>query len=186
MEFKDMQKIWDTQNDVPLYAIDEAALYKRILAKSKRASRVANMNEIGLTLIMLSLSVLLIIIDRSSMYAYVSALMMFLIAVYVWVGRIRRKQREQTFDRSMLGELDMAIANVDNEVNRARTFVWWMILPAGLPVLLNMIQAGVVFWKWLIIPASYALAYALVQWELRRCHLPRKQELEILREKLEE
>lgn len=28
MEFEDMKKIWDSQNNEPLYAINETALYK--------------------------------------------------------------------------------------------------------------------------------------------------------------
>lgn len=181
MEFEEMRKIWDSQNQEPLFAIDEAALYRRIQAKGRKASRIANMNEIGLIIIFIATSITLLIIERESFYSYLSAALTFLIAIYVWVGRVRRKKAEQQFDRTMLGELDQAIFNVENEITRARTFFWWMLLPAGLPTLLNMIQAGVAPWKWVIVPVAFVLAFGVVRWELRRRFLPRKRELEGLR-----
>ena len=70
MEFEEMRKIWDSQNNAPIYAIDESTLYKRIKSKGNRASRIANTNEIGLTIIFVTVSILLHIIDRGSTYAY--------------------------------------------------------------------------------------------------------------------
>src|SRR4051812_47574418 len=40
MEFDEMKKIWDSQNNEPLYAINEKALYNRILSKKKQAHHI--------------------------------------------------------------------------------------------------------------------------------------------------
>ena len=40
MEFEDLQKIWDTQNNKPMYVINEEALHRRILSKKNKASLV--------------------------------------------------------------------------------------------------------------------------------------------------
>ena len=184
MEFEEMRKIWDTQNNQPLFVINEAALQRRIQAKANRASRISNMNEIGLTIIFAAVSIILLLIDGDSIFSYITSFCTLLIAAYVWLGRIRRKREAKEFDRTMLGEIDQAIHNITNEINRARNIFWWMFLPAGLPVLINMIYSEVEPWKWVIIPASFVLAYSLVRWEMNKKHLPRKRELEQLREVL--
>jgi hypothetical protein len=72
----------------------------------------------------------------------------------------------------------------NQETNRAKTFFWWFLLPVAIPSFLNMMQAGTPSWKWLVVPAAYALSYFVVRWELNRRHLPRKRELEALRDLL--
>ena len=181
-----MKKIWDTQNKEPMYAINEAALHRRILAKSKHARRKSNITEIGLVIITTITSILLLLIGEGTIYTYISAAAMFLIGGYVIMGRIQRKKRTSQYDRSILGDLDEAIANVNYETTRAKTFLWWFILPVALPALLNLTQSDAPAWKWLLIPGSFILAYAVVQFGLNRIHLPKKRELENLRKKLAE
>lgn len=186
MEFDEMKKIWDSQNNEPMYAINEAALHKSIQTKKTQAGRLTNINDIGLIIIAVATGALLLAIGKQSLYDYLAALALLLIAVYVWVGRIRRKKQETRFDRSILGELDQAIASVDYEARRAKTFVWWFLLPVAIPVLFNLLQAGIPLWKWFVIPAAFVLSFVLVQWELKQKFIPRKQKLETLRDKLKE
>ena len=184
MEFEEMKKIWDSQNNEALYAINEQAMQKQIRAKSKAASQKSNVVEIGLILIMVVTSGILLFFGSNTMYAYMSSAAMLGIAGYVFYGRIGRKRMEAQFDRTMLGELDQAISNVNNELNRAKNFVWWMLVPAGIPIVIRMIMGDMPAWKFVVIPLSFALAYFVTRWELRRCHIPRKKRLEILRENL--
>ena len=184
MEFEEMKKIWDAQNKEPLYAINEEALHRRIRAKRRQASRLSNINDIGLIAVALATAVLVLVIGKASFYDYLSAIALVLISVYVLMGRIRRKKQENQFDRTMLGDLDHAIANISYETTRAKTFVWWYILPVAIPTLLNMMQAGVPAWKWLFVLFAFVLSYSVVQWSLKLKHLPRKGALEALREKL--
>ena len=53
MEFEEMQKIWDTQNDQSLYVINEASLHKRILAKRNHARHKSNITDFGLIIVAL-------------------------------------------------------------------------------------------------------------------------------------
>jgi len=186
MEFEELKKIWDTQNNETLYVINEEALHKRIRVKRNRARWISNTNEIGLIVIAVVTSSLLFIIGSGSIYSYLSAFAMLLIGVYVLLGRIRRKRRENQFDRSILGDLDEAISNVSNEISRAKTFVWWFIVPVAIPALLNISQGDASLWKWLLMPFAFALSYFLVRWELSRVQIPRKKELLSLRDKLTE
>ncbi len=179
-----MRKIWDSQNREPLYVINESALHKRIQSKRNRASRVSDTNEIGLMVITTVTSIILITIERDSAYSYLSAAAMFLVGVYILIGRIKRKKRVQQFDRSILGDIDQAIANVSSEIKRARTFFWWMIAPVSIPIVMNFVSAEIPIWKWIVIPLAMGFALYITRWEMRRCHIPRKQELETLRAKL--
>ncbi|HTE33337.1 MAG TPA: hypothetical protein VK666_23310, partial [Chryseolinea sp.] len=55
MEFDELQQIWDTQNNKPLFAINERALHNRILSKMRKARHITNTSE--LLLIIVSLGV---------------------------------------------------------------------------------------------------------------------------------
>lgn len=135
-------------------------------------------------IIAIGTGILLLLIGELSLYDYVSAVALLMIALYIFTGRLRRKKLENRFDRTMLGDLEQAIHSTGYEIRRAKTFFWWYLLPLGIPTLLNMVQAGVPVWKWLIVPFAFGLSYLLVRWELRRKHLPRKRELEALRDLL--
>ena len=188
MEFDELKKVWDAQNNELLYGYNEETLRKRIFAKSRRARFVSNVNEIGLIAISVIVCGILLFKGSGSVsvYNYFTALAMLLAAIYVYRGRILRKRIESTFDRSMLGELDQAIANTSNEAIRAKTFVWWYLLPISIPTFVKSIQTDTSFWELMIIPFAFILAFSVVRWELKRVHIPRKRNLETLRAKLVE
>ncbi len=184
MEFDELKKIWDNQNNQIMYAIDEAALHRRIKAKRDHARLVTNVNEIGLLVVAVATGIILLIIGKGTFFTYLSVGAIWMVGLYVLWGRIQRQKRSKHFEQSMLGDLEEAISNIDNEIKRARTFVWWFLVPALLPALLNIAQAGGPWWKWLIVPVTVILSVPLVQWEMRRKHIPRRKHLEKLREKL--
>jgi len=186
MEFEEMQKIWDTQNDQPLYVINEASLHKRIMAKRNQARFKSNITDIGLIIIALGTATILVTTGSGSVYSYLSAAVLALIAVYVFVERLRRQRRANQFDRSMLGDLDEAISNVSYEAFRAKNFVWWFLLPTVIPAFLNMSQSDAPLWKWFVVPIAFVLAFALTRWELNKVHQPKKRGLQALRKKLME
>ena len=190
MEFEEMKKIWDEQNQEPLYAINEAALHKRIHSKKKRASRVSNINDFGLmgiaVITAITYSFISIINETPTFYDYLIPIIMIAIGGYVLTGRMQRKKKEHQFDRTMLGDLDHAIASVSYEAKRSKTMVWWFILPLAIPSFLNMVQSEAGIWQILSITGAFILSYAVVRWEFNRCHVPKKQKLEALRAKLTE
>ena len=187
MEFQELVKIWDAQNKEPLYAINEAALHRRILARSRKARRLAGINEIGLmTIAVLTAAYLFFdaVRDAGGISSFLTPVTFILIGGYVLSLRIRRKRGEGRFDRSMLGELEHAIASSDYIISFSRTFALWFLAPAAVASFLSMAEAAAPLWKWAVVGASFPLAYLLVWVELRRVHLPRKRSLESLREKL--
>lgn len=188
MEFEDLQKIWDKQNNEPMYAINQDALHKRIKSNKKKASFASNLNEIGLVLIAVVTSTFLFVrnFESTSIFTFLPGIVLLLTAVYVLYRRSTRKKQEQQFDRSMLGDLDHAIANVEFEIKRARTFIWWYLVPIAIPVFLNLYMKEASVTKWLIIIGMFILSYVVVQLGLYFAQLPKKRSLQSLRDKLNE
>lgn len=184
MEFDEMKKIWDEQTKQTMYAIDEDALHRRIKAKGNRAERTTKMNEFGLMAIAVITASILLFIKSTNTYNILAAVGMLFMGVYVLIGRIRRLKKDRQFDRDMLGELDRAISNVQNEVFRTRTFIWWMILPAAVPTIVRILQKEASLESILLIVGASILGFLVTRWDLNRCQIPRKRELEVLREKL--
>ncbi|MEL7005828.1 MAG: hypothetical protein AAFN93_24330, partial [Bacteroidota bacterium] len=153
MEFEEMRKIWDTQNNRPLYAINEEALHRSIKSKKNKASRVSNINEIALVAIAVITAIPLLIknISTDNLYAFPPVIVLLLTGVYVLVGRVKRKKMEKTFDQNIIGDLDQAIANMNFEISRAKTFIWWYILPLLVPSFLNMYMNNAGILKWLLV-----------------------------------
>lgn len=161
-------------------------MHNRIRAKLRSARHLNNTNDFGLILIALITAGLLLIIRGDSFWNYVTSGALIFIAGYVYISRILRVKQEQQFDRSMLGELSHAISNIDYEVRRSKSFVWWFILPVAIPSAIKVFQADVSLWKWIVLPAAFALAIFVVQWGLNKSLLPRRKHLEVLRMKIAE
>ena len=46
MEFEELKKIWNAQDNQPLYAINEKAMYNIILSRKKQAHHITNISEL--------------------------------------------------------------------------------------------------------------------------------------------
>ena len=186
MEFEEMQKIWDAQNHKPLYAIDENALHRRIQAKRRKASWTSNINEIGLIAISIATFLFIVIknINVDNPYAYPPVIALLLTSVYIYVGRRKRRKKELQFDRTMLGDLEHALYNVEYEIKRARTFPFWYLSPLIFPAFLNMYMNDASAWKWVIVSGAFVLSYVVVWFGLKKMQEPNKRKLERLKEKI--
>ena len=186
MEFEELKKVWSTQDKQPMFVVDEAALHRIVRSKKRKASWVSEFNEIGLVLIAVATSATVFIknMDKDNIYAYPPAILLLLTAVYVLYGRYRRKKEAKRFDRSVLGDLDHAIANSRFEIRRAKTFIWWYITPLALPVFVNMVMNDASPWKWAFVTGGFILAYVVVSSSMIYAQLPGLRKLLQLREKL--
>lgn len=186
MEFEEMQKIWNEQKGENMYVIDENALHNRIKSKKKAASKRINKVEIGLILINSICSIILLIgaLDNPHYWEHVSSAMMLGTVIYVFYSRRKRKKAENNFDRSMLGELNHAIANTDSIISFSRLMIVGYLIPFSIFFVGKMIVLGASIEKWLTVFGLYLLAFILIQWERKSCHFPRKRHLEALRKKL--
>src|SRR6186997_1123318 len=128
MEFEELRKIWDSQNNQPLYAINEKAMYNLILSRKKQARHITNISELLIIIVyIITGSVVLGInlFDQSSNISmYLLSAWMLGIALFMLLNRIMRIKRNNQFDRSMSGDLDHAIAVATYQVRISQIMLW--------------------------------------------------------------
>lgn len=159
MDFEAMRVIWNSQNQEPLYAIDEAALHASVQRKSRTIRRRLlwrDIREISLGLLagiaffvfagMLAVghedgSWLPFGVDvevarwDAAALVVISGLWLFF-AGYQLVSRRRQEQRERRFHPSLRGDLDRMISQTDYRIRMATSVVWWGLLPVWLATVL--------------------------------------------------
>jgi len=187
MEFDEMKKIWDAQNNQPLYAIDEKALHNRIRSKMTGVLRVTNVSEWLLMMINLGAGSLLLLLNPfkpgANTFMYVETAWMFATVLFVVTSRIRRIKANRRFDRSIHGDLDHAISLASYRVWLSR-IILWNLLPMGAIMIFSGWEAGKFFKVSVVILVSYTLAFYVGSKGLRS-DKRRRHELEVLKEKLE-
>ena len=187
MEFDEMKKIWDSQNNEPLYAINEKALHNRILSKKKQAHHITNSSEI-LSIIAYAVAGCFILgvnffKQSESIFMYFLSAWMLGSALYLLVSRIRRMKEAYRFDRSMRGDLNHAISDATYQV-RISQLMRWNILPIAILILLGVLDGGKSVWIAVGILIFFVLVNYGAAWE-HRIYKARKRELETLQNKLE-
>ena len=187
MEFEDMKLIWDSQNNEPLYAINQEALYRQIQSKSRSITRLLDRKDLKMIVANLLVGILLIVVywqDNEPGYEYVLPVAYLAFFVYALYRRFARHQEIVGFEKTILGELDKAIWQSEYLIKQSRTMVFWYLLP--LLVLFGGIQIlrGTWWLALLLIIVLLPLGYFGGQWEVNKHHLPKKRELETLRETL--
>ena len=189
MEIEQLQKIWNEQNGETMYAINENALHQSITRKKDAGSRRMTIVEISLMIINSITGITLLIqayLGNKGLWGYPLGLIMLTTVAFLWFYRQRRLRRERTFDRSMVGELDHAIANADSIIQIATMMIKYYLLPVGLFSVVKMSILGAPLEKWLLVTGAYLLAFILIYYERRVCHIPRKEKLIRLKKKLKE
>ncbi len=184
MEFDEMKKIWDAQNNQPLYTIDEEALRGRI--QRKKNNFLVNIVEWLLIISYLACSLLVGVnsfTPRANIFVSLVAAWMFAIVVYLAVIRIRRIKGGRRFDRSIHGDLDHAIYLISYQMRIARVLNW-NLLPVGVLIIFSVWETG----KLLLISAVILAVYSIVLYASSKSlsgHRRRKRALQVLKEKLE-
>jgi len=187
MEFEEIKKIWDMQNNETLYAINEKALHHRILSKKRSAGHIANFSELlsifvnaGIGLFILGMA---IFSPGAHVFMYLMAAWMFMTTLYLIMTRIRRRKSENRFDRSMLGDLDHAISNATYQVRLSRIMLW-NSLPIGVLIPFGFWERGKLsVWILVFMLIFFAFVYYAGGWE-HRIYKRKKRELEALQKKL--
>jgi hypothetical protein len=188
MEFDEMKKVWDTQNNEPVYGINEQALHKRIVAKKNTGLRITHISEWLLIVVNMGAGAFIFgsswYKQSSNVFMYILAAWMFISGLYFLVHRIRRIQADQQFDRSMLGDLRYAISIASYQV-RISLVMRWNIVPIGLLVILSIMYGGKSVWLAAGIFIFLVLTSYASGWE-HNIYKNRKIELERLQRKLED
>ena len=186
MEFEELRKIWDAQDNQPLYAINEKAMYNLILSKKKQAHHITNISELLLIVVNIGSGILVLVLNlfkqSGNISLYVLSAWMLASALYTLVRRIQRIKGDQQFDRSISGDLSHAISVASYQV-RISQIMRWNILPVAALTLLGLWEGGKPIWIVLIVLLFFALTYYAGGWE-HNIYKKKKHELEILQKKL--
>jgi hypothetical protein len=184
MEFEEMKKIWDSQNNEPLYAINETALHDRIKQKGRGIYRNVSFFEwamIGTTVGSSLLLTIDTIVEAGSWPRYISSGIILIIFLYMYGLRRQRQKYERQFNDSLLGDLDKAISQIDYIIGRTRTLLWWYLIPFAAAASISMYFDSKPFWLWCVMIGVLALGYWGGEKEIHHIHLPKKRDLESLR-----
>jgi hypothetical protein len=186
MEFEEMKKIWDSQNNEPIYGINEKALHNRILSKKKQGYQITNISEL-LSIVAYTITGCFILgmnlhSHSGNVFMYILSAWMLGSALWLLQSRIRRINGDHRFDRSMLGDLAHAVSMATYQV-RLSLLIRWNILPIGTLILLGLWDGGKSVWILLGILAFFILTNYTSGWE-HNIYKARKRELEILQDKL--
>lgn len=185
MEFEELQKIWNAQDNKPLYAINEKTMYNYILSKKKQAYHITNISELLLIFVNIGSGcfVLAMNLFNQSIFIYLLSAWMFGTALFTVISRIRRIKSSNRFDRSMHGDLDYAVSIATYQV-RISQVMRWNILPIGALCFLGLWEGGKPVWIAIVVLMFFALAYYASGWE-HKIYKKKKRELEVLQRKLE-
>lgn len=187
MEIEDVKRVWDSQGD-PVPGLDAAAVEERVRARVECQDRRTATSELGLTAITGFTGLFLAgtaALEGQPASAYASAVVLLGIAVYVQLGRWRRRHAARGFGDSLRGRLDRSIADLDATIARDRRFFAWFIVPMALATAVSVpLGSHRAIGVWAVQSAAWVLAWAVTRWEVRARAVPRRRSLAKLRDEL--
>ena len=116
MEFDEMKLIWDSQNNEPMFAINQEALHNRIQDKGR--SVASSLNKFDWLMIGMNLLVGIVLLvdtfrEGGAGFEYVLPALYLLFFAYSIYRRYAHKQEVRQFAPTVLGDLDKALWRVN-------------------------------------------------------------------------
>lgn len=190
MEFDELQKVWDKQNNEPLYVINEEALHRRVQSKKRAAAKKANWMEmilIGANLLAGSILLWAVLFKgkEHETFIYVMIPVMLLVPFYLLYKRAQRKKSENKFEHTLLGDIEHALSNAAYTVTLSRTGQFYFFGIAALTMLSLIFDKNASIGSIIGISILFVLGIYASRWE-HNFYVRKKKELETLKEKMEE
>lgn len=104
--------------------------------------------------------------------------------IYGAIRRLVRRKEEGPFDHTLLGELDKAIWWIDYLMQQNRNLIRWYILPLTLLFRVTSLFSSKYFVAFAVCLGATLFTHFTNRWENNKFHIPNKQNLEALRNKL--
>lgn len=187
MQFNDLQKIWDSQNNKPMYVIREEVLHQKVLSKGRKAGRTANITEWILILTGITAAGVLVyfdfIKDEGNTFSYISVVLFSLITVYGIINRFLRKNKTESFERSVLGDLEHALSISEYQISLTKGMFYGFWPAVFLVSLLSLIMSDKPIWYSVIFGLLFIGVSFISRWEYK-CYIKRRDELKQLKVKL--
>lgn len=171
-----------------MYFFDETTLHNKVTRKKNAAERRINGLELKVSIfnVLMAVFLLAMAVVRHHPWAFLYAALFTATSIFVQYFRQKRKKEEQAFDRSLLGELNHAIALVSALIK----FNYFMAIGYLVPLLAigiwRTIDRGDSLEEGLLMSGLFILGFIVMRWEQKACNIPRRKSLVALREKLME
>lgn len=189
MEFEDIQMIWDSQENAPLYTINEQSLNKRILKDETKARHGLNMLEISSMLILFSMGIAVgmePILDHHDYHQWLYSVVYISIAIWVYRQREMRLKAEAMFEPGLLGDLNRSISVIDSHIERCRGFFRWVMGPIALMTAISypFYYDSKPIWIWPALLLCILGTFQIMKHTIKKDLEPKRQSLQSLRDKL--
>lgn len=189
MNFEEMQVIWDSQKEQPMYAFDLDAMHREVQRKAGRIERAVSLTELSMIALMFVVACVHAadpVLEGTHTYKFFGSAVLLGVAAWMWSKRRRRLKGEAHYEASLRGDIDRSLSQVNYHLGLANGFHWLFLMPASVILITDMSLAdsGPTAMKIFIAVGGFALAYGLISLEPRCVHLPNKRALESLKTKL--
>tara|TARA_R110002111_G_scaffold6312_1_gene27805 strand:+ start:179 stop:766 length:588 start_codon:yes stop_codon:yes gene_type:complete len=193
MKFEDMQVVWNSQTERPAFQFDESALIDSITQRHRSFVRLVGFFDWAMMLCLLFVGVMCLrdpLLQGHDLFLVLPAIGCLIGAMFVWKGRKARLGRAGQYEDSLLGLVEKSIAQIDAHVSRLRTMHWWCILPLTFTLLVgfSLVDDDRRHLFYFVFAPLFAICIGLSYWGMQRevrCDLlPKRADLELLREKI--
>ena len=188
MNLEEMKKIWNSETQETLYAIDQEGMSKIVNRKRaktlKRVSLVENLIMWMNIILPTGLVILTIVANKPKASVYIMSTFMFLTAAYIGYFRNKRLNSYKNWGKSMLDTLEEAIHNASYQARLSKTILVWYLLGIAIISISMLIAEGKPLWLISIMLGFFVLAFFVGKWEQSAFHDRYRDELISLKEKL--
>ena len=135
MKYDELQVIWNSQKDAPLFAIDQQAMHELLRTKSSRIESYVEWFE--LTIIATTiLTAIILPIDAyregGGWHQYIVALLCLVVGMSVCSTRYRRRASQIKFDQSVKSIAERSLRRVENHIRSLKLLFWCFHLPFAI------------------------------------------------------
>ena len=187
MDFEELKVIWDSQENEKMYAINEATLHEYIRKNLKSVTNTMKFFETVITGVNLLVGIWLLIesLDNDFPSAQLFlAVFYFGFGGYSLIRVFMRREAEKPFEKTVVGDVERAIWRVDYLMAEGKRVINWYLVPLILILgVMAIFDSRLWFSAGMMLVVTVATYYGY-RWEFNKIHLPRKQNLNALREKL--
>jgi len=152
MEFSEIKMIWDSQNQEPLYAMNENALHSIVQRRNQETNRClarcfALEIGVGLLCVVVMFVYAGVLVSGNQQWVIkpwgntvtptgwdllgllVAGAIWAYYAAYMYRSRKQQQKRVELFDSSLRGDLDRALSQTDFQIKMTQDIVWWGLVP---------------------------------------------------------
>lgn len=192
MNHDDYQKAWQAQSAQPRVTIHADLLLKELQHNQRNFRAIVfwrDFREVAIAVLLIPIWFYMGAKLSSPWTWYLTVPVLFWIAGFMLVYRIRHKPQSGKLDDSLIRCVERSLIEVTDQIWLLRNILWWYLLPPGLSMLAFILQiAWLHSHGWLdalahVAPpviavfATYAFLYWFNQYAVRTKLEPRRQEL---------